>query len=59
MSGERQKTPVQLALLFVSGGEASVSDTEGTETLRTGRWAENPAVAPRLMEELPTLAGGR
>ncbi len=59
MSGERQKTPVQLALLFVSGGEASVSDTEGTETLRTGRWTENPAVVPRLMEEIPSLAAER
>ncbi len=52
MSEERQKTPVQLALLFVSGGEASGSDTEGTETLRTERWTENPAVVPRLMEEV-------
>ena len=54
MSEERQKTPVQLALLFVSRGEASVSDPEGTETFRTERWTENPAVAPRLM-----LAAGR
>ena len=59
MSEKRQKIPVQLALLFAGGGEAPVSDTEGTETLRTERWPENPAVVPRLMEELSTLATGR
>ena len=59
MSEKRQKIPVQLAFLFAGGGEASVSDPEGTETFRTGRWTENPAVAPRLMEEFPSLAEGR
>lgn len=52
MSGKRQKIPGQLAFQLVGRGEASVSDPEGTETLRVERWTENPAVVPRLMEEV-------
>jgi RNA-directed DNA polymerase len=52
MSVERQKIPVQLAFQFVDGGEAPVGDLEGTETLKTGRGSESPAVVPRLMEEV-------
>lgn len=52
MSGERQKTPVQLAFLFAERSEAPASETEGTETLRAERIAESPASNPGLMEEV-------
>ena len=52
MSGERQKIPVQLALPLADGREASVSQTEGTETSRVGRTTERPAKQSALMEEV-------
>ena len=52
MSGERQKTPEQPALLWEGGSEAPGVQTEGFERLRVERNAESPAGTERLMEEI-------
>jgi RNA-directed DNA polymerase len=50
MSDQRQKNQYQLAFLFAEGSEASGGAAEGTETLRTERATESPAVNQQVME---------